>query len=543
MGSVGIDEYQVLVAGAGPVGMCAAIDLALRGVRVFICERRAPDEYGIGKVNLTNARSMEHFRRWGIADRLRENDPIPSTVIRDLTMSTRANGHIIFNAVGGNEWREPLPIASERPEWAPFQAIEKTLRERLLELPNVTFVPFASAVDFVQDDQGVELSYESGGQTVTVGGRYLIIADGPYSALRRKINLRLEGETIFRNFSWYFRAPDLAKLFAKTQLSSHTFFLNEDGYGDLLAPQSENDHWIYMVSPTPEGVDPKDWSTVRSMLFRAVGQEFETSEEQGWEWGSHSRMTRTFNFGRAFLAGDAAHLTPPFGGFGMNMGVGDAADLGWKIAAMLAGWGGPRLPDTYTLERRDVCKFIIEGSVHNNKLWGKALVREHMEEDSERGERVRAEVRDFIVKEKTQQFKSLGAQFGYRYTGSPIIVGDETELPPLHYGEYTPTSIPGYRAPHVWLSEGDSLYDHFGTGFCLLVLDADADTGRLEAAASAVGLPLKIWRLDHADVRAHYDRALTLIRPDQHVAWRGDTLPEDCRHLVDVVRGAAQYRQ
>ncbi|WP_327751873.1 FAD-dependent monooxygenase [Sphingobium sp. SJ10-10] len=542
MEAAGAEKYQVLVAGAGPVGMCTAIDLALRGVSVFICEPRAPDQYGVGKVNLTNARSMEHFRRWGIADRLRANDPIPSTVIRDLTMSTRANGFIIFNAVGGNEWREPMPIASEKPEWAPFQAIEKTLRERVLELPNITFSSFSSAVDFVQDEKGVELTYEKDGQTKTVSGQYLVVADGPYSSLRRKINLRLEGETIFRNFSWYFRAPELSKLFEKTQLSSHTFFLNDDAYGDLLAPQSENDHWVYMVSPTPEGVDPKDWDTVKKMLFRSVGQEFETSEEQGWEWGSHARMTRTFNFGRAFLAGDAAHLTPPFGGFGMNMGVGDAADLGWKISAMLDGWGGPQLLESYTLERREVCKFIIEGSVHNNRLWGKALVKEYMEEDSERGEQVRAEVRDVIIKEKTQQFKSLGAQFGYRYTGSPIIVGDGSELPPLHYGDYIPTSIPGYRAPHVWLQKEDSLYDHFGTGFCLLVLCAEVDTAPLEAAADDAGLPLKVWRLDNADVRAQYDRKLTLIRPDQHVAWRGDALPDDCRHLVDVVRGAAQYR-
>ena len=543
MESSGAAGYQVVVAGAGPVGMCAAIDLALRGVSVFICESRAADDFGIGKVNLTNGRSMEHFRRWGIADRLRANDPVPDNVIRDLTMSTRANGYIIFNAEGGNEWRERLPIASEVPEWAPFQAIEKTLRERVLELDNnITFVPFASAVDFVQDGDGVDLAYEHEGETKTVRCEYLVIADGPYSALRKKANLRLEGDTLFRNFSWHFRAPELKNLFKKTQLSSHTFFLNDNGYGDLLAPQSENDHWIYMVSPTPEGVDPHDWETVKKMMFSSVGQEFETFEEQGWEWGSHTRMIRSFNYGRAVLVGDAAHLTPPFGGFGMNMGVGDAADIGWKISAMLEGWGGPQLLGTYSLERRDVCKFIIEGSAHNNRLWGKALVRDYMEEDSERGAKVRAEVRDFIIKEKTQQFKSLGAQFGYHYAGSPIIMNDGSPVPPMVYGEYEPSSIPGCRTPHVWLSDNDSLYDHLGSGFCLLALDDDINTEPFEAAATDVGMPLKVLRMNNPDVRAQYDRKLTLIRPDQHVAWRGDKLPEDCGYIVDVVRGAAQYR-
>ena len=536
-------NFQVVVAGAGPIGMAVAIDLALRGIHVLICEPRAADDYGIAKVNLVNARSMEHFRRWGIADRHRANDPVPSTVIRDLTMSTRANGYIVFNAEGGNEWRGPLPYCAEVPEWAPFQAIEKTLRDRLRELPNITFVPQSAVIDFVQDDDGVEVSYEDAGGQKTATAEYLIIADGPHSKLRRKLNLRLEGETLFYNLSWYFRAPELAGLFAKTQLSSMTFFLNEDAYGDILVPQSAEDHWVYLVSPIPEGLDPTDWDAVRKMMFRSVGQEFETSEEQGWTWGSHARMARTFNYGRAFLIGDAAHLTPPFGGFGMNMGIGDAADLGWKLSAVLQGWGGPQLLDSYTLERRDVCKFIIDGSSHNNRVWGKALVSEHMEEDSELGERTRAEVRDVIIKEKTQQFRSLGAQLGYRYTGSPIVIGDGTELPPLDYGDYTPSSIPGYRAPHVWLGDGDSIYDHFGQGFCLIQQDPGIDVAPLMAAAAEVGLPLKIWILDHPDVRTQYDRKLTLIRPDQHIAWRADEVPEDCAHVIDIVRGAAQQRR
>jgi 2-polyprenyl-6-methoxyphenol hydroxylase-like FAD-dependent oxidoreductase len=533
-------EFDVAVAGAGPAGMAAAIELATRGVRTLVCEPRAQDDYGVAKVNLTNARSMEHFRRWGIADKLRANDPVPSNVIRDLTFSTRANGKIIFNAEGAYEWREPLPIASEVPEWAPFQAIEKTLRERLLELPDATLLPHSSILDFVQDANGVAVTYRAPGGLNTIDVDYILLADGAQSELRKKVNLRLGGETLFYNSSWYFRSPALTKLFSKTQLSSMTFFVNEDAYGDLIVPQSAEDHWVYLISPHPEGVDPEDWNTIRAMLFRSIGEEFEILEPKSFYWGSHARMAKTFNFGRVFLVGDAAHLTSPFGGFGMNMGIGDAVDLGWKISAVLDGWGGARLLETYTLERRDVCDFIIQGSSHNNKIWGKALVQPHMEEDSERGEKARAHVRDFIIKEKTRQFRSLGAQLGYRYTGSPIIVSDGTDLPPLEYGNYTPSSVPGCRAPHVWLGKGDSLFDHFGNGFCLLKVDPSIDTAPLEAAAAKVGLPLKIWELDRADVRAQYGRKLTLIRPDQHVAWRGDELPEDCGQLIDVVRGAAQ---
>lgn len=535
------NEFQVVIAGAGPCGMAAAIELGLRGIRTLVCEPRGLEEYTVAKVNLVNGRSMEHFRRWGIAERHRANDPVPAEVARDLVFSTRANGKILFKAEGAYEWYESMPIASETPEWAPIEAIEKSLRERMVELDAVSYAEHSRVTDFIQNSDGVEVTYEMEGETRTASADYFIIANGPHSELRRKINMRLEGETLFDNLSWRFHAPELKSLFKETHLCSMTFFLNDDAYGDILVPYG-NDYWGYYVSPLPDNIDPNDWKQVSEMMFRSVGTRFETDDERGWVWGSHARTTRSFNFGRAFLIGDAAHLTPPFGGFGMNMGVGGSVDLGWKIAAVLDGWGGPRLLETYTLERKGVCEFIIEGSSHNNTVWGKAMVRDHMEEDSERGEQVREEIRKFIVEEKTQQFRSLGAQFGYRYTGSPIIMGDGTEPPPMTYGDYVPSSVPGCRAPHVWLGDDDSLYDHFGWGFCLLKLDPAIDTGPLEQVAADAGLPLKVLSLhDRADVIAQYDRKLTLIRPDQHVAWRGDEIPEDCGYVIDVVRGAASY--
>ena len=535
-------DYQVVVAGAGPVGMATAIELASRGIRTLICDPRGADEYNVARINLTNARSMEHFRRWGIADQLRANDPVPLDVVRDLTYVTRANGQIILNVEGAYEWREQPAFAAEVPEWAPHQTIERTLREKLLSLPAAKFAPFTTLTDFSQNDGGVTVTYDDPTGTKTVTADYIVIADGAQSEFRRKLNLRMEGETLFYNQAWYFRAPELDKLFEKTQLSSMTFFLNEDGYGDILIPQSAEGHWLYHVTPMPEGVEPDDWPIFRDMLYRSIGADFEIFEPEGRYFGSQARLATTFNFGRAVLVGDAAHLTSPFGGFGMNMGIGDAVDVGWKIAAILQGWGGSRLLETYTLERRDVCKYIIEGAAHNNKMSGKALTRPFMEEDSERGEQARAEVREFIIREKTQQSRSFGAQFGYRYTASPIVVGDGTELPPLQYGEYTPSSVAGCRAPHLWLEDGGSLYDHFGPDFCLLKLDAAVDTRAFEAAAADVGMPLTIFVLDSDAARMLYERKLALIRPDQHVAWRGDVPPDDCRWLIDVVRGAASYR-
>lgn len=535
------DKYQVIVAGGGPIGMAMTVELAHRGIRTLMCEQRGEGVYHTARVNLTNARSMEHFRRLGIADRLRANDPVPAKFHRDVTFSTRANGRILVNIEGACEWNERLPIASDVPEWAPNQTIDRTLHERVKELPSATAVFNSEVIDFTQNDDQVSATFDGPDGSVTVHADYFVICDGARSKLRGKLNASLVGETLAQSMSWHFRAPELADLFEKTRQSSFTFFLNEDGYADLIMPQSGEDHWVYMSSPIPEGVDPLDFEQVRKMLYRSIGAEFEIFEPEGRTWGSHSRMVPTYNFGRVLLAGDAAHLTSPFGGFGMNMGIGDAADLGWKIPAVLEGWGGPLLLDTYSLERREVERFIIDGSAYNQKLLGTELVRPHMEEDSERGEAARAEVCELIMTEKLQEFRSLGAQLGYHYYSSPIIVRDTLEAPPLNYGDYTPSAVPGCRAPHLWLDDNSSLFDHLGKGFCLLKLDPSAETAPLEAASALHGVPFKVFDLDNQEARDLYERKLILVRPDQHVAWRGDELPESCERLINIVRGAASY--
>jgi 2-polyprenyl-6-methoxyphenol hydroxylase-like FAD-dependent oxidoreductase len=535
------DQFQVIVAGGGPIGMLMGIELASRGIKTLICEMREEGVYYTARINLTNARTMEHFRRLGIADKLRANDPVPTKYNRDVTFSTRANGKIIVNIEGACEWKERFPIASEVPEWAPHQAIERTLHERIQELPEAQLVFESTVTDFMQGADGVSVTYETPESAVRVEGQYLVVCDGARSNLRRKLNLPLTGETLAQSMSWHFKAPRLADLFAKTRLSSFTFFLNEDRYSDLIMPQSGDDHWVYMCSPLPEWLDPNDWEAVRKMLFRSIGAEFEITEATGGPWASSSRMAPTYNQGRVLLAGDAAHLTSPFGGFGMNMGAGDTADLGWKIPALLEGWGGPWMLDSYTIERQEAERFIIEGSAHNQKLLGSEILP-HMEEESQRGEEVRNQVAELVLKQKTQEFRSLGAQLGYRYLNSPLIIREGNEAPPLDYGEFVPVALPGYRAPHMWLHDESSLFDHFGSGFCLLKLAPSAKTERLESAAARYGVPFKTFELDNQEARNLYERKLILIRPDQHIAWRGDELPEDCEELINIVRGAGNCR-
>jgi len=218
-----------------------------------------------------------------------------------------------------------------------------------------------------------------------------------------------------------------------------------------------------------------------------------------------------------FLAGDACHVHPPFGGYGMNMGIADAVDLGWKLAAVLQGWGGPRLLDSYEAERRPVHEFVMDEAVANHALLPTHMWRPGLDHATPEGARLRAEVGAAIKAAKVREFNTLGVVLGYNYSGSPIVVADGSAPPPRHFKDYVPSAHPGCLAPHAWLADGSSLYDHFGAGFTLLVTD--------DSAAPSVNsrVPLKVLR--EPSVRDLYQARHALIRPDQHVAWRGDALP------------------
>jgi hypothetical protein len=225
----------------------------------------------------------------------------------------------------------------------------------------------------------------------------------------------------------------------------------------------------------------------------------------------------------------------------MNMGIGDAVDLGWKLAASLQGWGGPALPATYELERKPVHERVIRAAVESYALVGEQLVRENIERPGAEGDRVRREVGALILRDKLPEFRSLGVVLGYRYRDSPILVSDGTSPPPEQDIEYHPSAHPGCLAPHLWLADGSSLYDHFGPGFTLLAAPGveKGKASRLQQAAAAAGVPLKLYPVSDSRFAQLYQADFALVRPDQHVAWRGSRLPEDARALLDRARGAA----
>ena len=534
-------DAPVIIAGAGPAGMCIAIDLAQRGIRSVVLESRTKDAKFAARTNLTNTRSMEHFRRWGMADALRANIPLGPEISRDIRFVTRATGHVLANFPGGVQFAERAPFASEVSLWGPQGAIERTIRERVATLPLIDMRFESNVTAFTQNADGVCVTYtDAQGQEQRVRGQYLVGADGSRSLVRKQLGIKMTGTpNLAYGFSWLFHSPELKQIMSEhTGLAAMTWFTNEDHSSGILGPQHSDGHFQYFAAPVSEDFDGNNWEAVRAKLFSDIGAEFAVTPVSGGELWIHSLSAPKYRDGRVFLVGDAAHLVSPFGGFGMNISIGDSADIAWKLAAVIQGWGGDKLLDSYCSERRSIFAWVQELCEESTKHVGPVYVREGMEENSPRGQAIRDELGGEIIGAKSREFVSIGAQLGYVYRNSPVICADGQEAAPSSFGEYVPSAAPGARAPHVWL-EDKSLYDCFGEGFTLLRINHDEPADALVEAAARRGIPLRLVSVQHDELPGMYEARSALIRPDQHVAWRGDVLPRDVDALLATVAGAS----
>lgn len=537
-------RVDVLVAGAGPVGLAAAIELGRRGVRCLVVERN--DRVGYSpRAKTTNVRTREHLRRWGLADALRAASPISPDYPSDVVFATRMNGPLLArfeNALNGSRARNNL--YSEEAQWVPQYVLEEVLRRHAVSLPGVS-VAFETELASFTEAGGVVVSGLRDvrtGTTRQVESAYLIGADGARSGVREGIGATMVGEGAFsRNYSIIFRSPELAGRHAHGRAIMY-WMVNEE-VPSLLGPMDEQGLWMFMATKLPGNLDPAAVDPV-DLIRRGTGLHDLAVEVVGTDpWVAHRLVADRYARGRVYLAGDSCHLHPPFGGFGMNMGIGDAVDLGWKMAATLQGWGGPDLLASYEEERRPAHERTIAEAVINYGAVGNQLVRPGLEDPGSVGEATRQEVREVIEATKVREFKTLGIVLGMRYADSPIVVPDGSEPPPEHVMLYVPSAHPGCLAPHLWLGDGSSLYDHFGPGFTLLVTEGDGrDAEALAAAAAARGLPLRVVVPADPRLKGRYEARFALIRPDQYVAWRGDAVPADADGLLARVTAGSPIR-
>jgi 2-polyprenyl-6-methoxyphenol hydroxylase-like FAD-dependent oxidoreductase len=533
-------ETPVLIVGGGPVGLALALDLGWRGVDCLLVDALERDGYrNHPRANLINSRTMEFCRRWGIAGRVKEAGTPPDYPHTAMYL-TSMRGHMIARierpAHGGDK---KIAFTPEPPQRCNQIWFDPVLRERAENFPPVKLRYRWRFDSFVQDGRGVTSTVTdlAKGETHTIRSAYLAACCGGRSPIRRQLGIDAnEGEVLGAPLSVYFRAKNLWDYHDKGKGVLH-FIVGPTGVWATLNSLNGGDLWRVTlhggakVHGAPESMDHK------TLLTQIVGCEFPYELIAISPWVRRKLVTGAYRHGRVFLAGDCAHQNTPTGGYGMNTGVGDAVDLGWKLAASVQGWAGDALLDSYDTERRPVAVRNVEEATRNFQLRSFAAIPELLE-SSPKGDFARGRLGDEIVRNTSRELLSDGIVMGYRYHGSPVVGTDGTEPPPLRVTEYVQTSFPGARAPHAWLADGRSTLDLFGRSFVMLRLGAGAPgTAPLEQAAKRRKFPLETISLDEPSVVAAYERRLALVRPDGHVAWRGDLVPEDAAAVVAKVSG------
>ena len=532
---------RVLIVGAGPVGLSLAIELGQRGVPCLVVERNARVGFA-ARAKTTNVRTREHLRRWGIADKLRAASPLGLDYPSNVVFVTRLAGHPLArfeNAFSCAPGRSPL--YSEHAQWIPQYTLEEVLREHAQSLPAVELRFNTELRGFEQTGASVQAQLRelSTSQDSLVEADYLVGADGARSTVREAIGARMQGEYgLSRNYNIVFRAPGLAQ--AHQHGPAIMYWQVNNDIPSLIGPMDSGDTWFFMPTKLPPESQRSNLDAV-AMIRQATGLDLPYEVLSTDEWVASRLLADRYRDRRVFLAGDACHLHPPFGGYGMNMGVADGVDLGWKLAAVLQGWGGEALLDSYVAGRRPVHEMVLEEAVTNHATLGNHLSADGIEADTEAGAQLRQEIGARIQALKLREFATLGVVLGYRYEASPVIVGDGTPAPAPDFLNYVPSSRPGGLAPHAWLHDGSSLYDHFGPGFTLLATQSASveDLQRAAKEAGDCGLQLSVVTPLEGAVSQLYPTRYTLIRPDQHVAWRGDAWPADGMALLKQISGRA----
>jgi len=543
------EKTSVLIVGGGPVGLTLAMDLGWRGIDVIVAETRYPGEPPSVKCNHVSARTMETFRRLGLAQKVRDTG-LPADYPNDASYRTTSTGIELaripiparnerYTATGGPDTWWPTP---EPPHRINQQFLEPVMFAHAAAMPGVRILNRTAIEDFTQSDHAVTATARDldSGETFCIEAKYLAGCDGSRSMVRRRIGATLSGTPVIQRVqSTCIRAPQLLDMLP----GKHAWMylsLNPRRCGTVIAIDGK-ETWLihnhlYDGEPEFDSID-RDWA-IRTIL--GVPDDFQYEIVSKEDWTGRRLVADRFRDRRAFIAGDAAHLWMPYAGYGMNAGIADAMDLSWMLAAVLRGWAPASLLDAYESERQpiteQVSKFAMEMAL-NNMRQRKGTPPE-VELPGPEGDAVRARVGKEAYDLNVHQYCCGGLNFGYFYAQSPIISYDGGAHPAYTMYDFTPSSVPGCRAPHVFLPDGRSLYDLLGPDYSLLRFDPGVDVDGLVQAAAHRGVPLIVVDLPAEIAGELYPQKLALVRPDQHVAWRGDSEPSDPLALVDLIRGA-----
>jgi 2-polyprenyl-6-methoxyphenol hydroxylase-like FAD-dependent oxidoreductase len=539
---------RVLVVGGGPVGTTLAMDLAWRGIDVLVLEQRRRDEAPSVKCNHVAARSMEVFRRLGVAQAVRDAG-LPHDFPNDISFRT--------TFVGPEFARIPIPCRRDRytttegPDtWWPTPEpphrinqifLEPVLVDHAMTMPGLQFRHRVKVLGFTQSTDGVVTEAEDldSGELLLIDSEYLVGCDGGHSEIRRQIGARLSGDAIVqRTQSTYFRAPSLLGMMqARPAWSNQS--MNPRRSANIFAIDGR-ETWLLHCYLRPD--EPNFESVDRDGCLRLVvgaGPDFQYEIISKEDWYGRRLIADKFRDRRVFVCGDAAHIWVPFAGYGMNAGIADAMNLSWMLAGVLLRWADAAILNAHEAERWPITEQVSHFAMNTSVAMARAraVVPEAIEASGPDGDTARAEFGRLMCEINVPQFCCGGLNFGYFYERSPIVVYDGEAAPAYTMYDFTPSTVPGCRVPHVWLRDGRSLYDALGAWFTVLRLDRSVSVTALVEAAALRGVPMTVLDVDAEGTDALYPHKLLLARPDQHVAWRGDTVPDDPLMLVDRVRG------
>jgi len=540
---------EVLVIGAGPVGLALAGDLGWRGRRVLVIDKGDGSIFQ-PKMDLVGIRTMEFCRRWGIVKNV-ESSPYDRDYPQDNVYLTTLQGFELGRQqMPSMRQEQPPPESPQKRERCPQNMFDPILRQFAERQQGVQVMFQTEYETFSVTPQGVTAVVKdaSTGVYKQVHARFLVGCDGAKSRVREQLQIAMQGKGLLSyTTNIIFRCAEFNRLHDKSPGYRYMFVGPMGTWATIVAINGKD---LWRMSIIGNAKDKRTYSDgeLRDYAYQALGQPFEMEILSVLPWQRAELVADSYGDGRVFICGDACHLTSPTGGLGMNTGIGDAVDLSWKLAAQLEGWGGPQLLTSYGVERRPVAVRITRFSTSNLETMKQVPSSPLIADRSAEGQAVRERVGLAMSEGLKKEWFSLNMHLGNRYVGSPINIDTEPQDPTLVQAEfedaihYRPSTRVGCRAPHFWLSDGRSTLDFFGRGFTLVSSDNEKNHN-LTDAAQQLGMPLQQVCFDNDEAKRMYEKNFVLVRPDGHVAWRGDALPLDLGAWLLVITGHGQVEQ
>lgn len=535
-------DTTVLVVGAGPVGLAIAIELGLRGIRCQVIEQEPAIGHWWTRAMNMNMRTMEHMRRWRLAERLKAVNFVPAGWPSNVSFVDGLGGRQLgFARADGLGWHRTLDYAAEDALWIAQGQVQEALLERALQLgATVSFSTRATAL--AQQEDAVTVEIEGDPQRSVIRAGWVIGCDGGRSMIRQAAGILYEGAgKLSRQIGIFFRAPGLLASLRKRGVVDSVMYMSARPDMPGIARLIAGDRWEFSYR-LPPGFDEEGFDA-RPLVRELVGPDIDFELERTYPFSYFELLAQSFRRGRVLIAGDAAHLIPPLGGHNLNLGFGDAVNVGWKLAHVLRGWADERILDSYGPERLPIIRQTAATAYANyerlrstfERLFEVLKVGGDTEQDWQR----RQEASLGIARDLEPQWHADGTVLDIRYNQSPIVAKENREAPAFDPTRWQPWAAPGHRAPMARAGDGVPLYDLLGPEYTLLDMgDSSAPGSATFNALVESGLQLRHLRKPEPALLALYGAPLALVRPDQHVAWRGAALPVDAAALVAMLKGA-----